>query len=147
MQGTKVLIVEDEPLIAILLEGMLADLGIRVTDRAATLDEARDAARRDGFGAAILDINLHGRMSYSAAEELARRGVPIVLVSGYAPEGVPPTLADAVLVPKPYQAEQIASALTRVLDAGSPGASGRRPRSRECPGPALPRDGRAAGQR
>ena len=109
------LIVEDEPLIAVLLEDMMAGLGVEVTDRAADLDKAQEAAKRDGFDAAILDINLHGRMCYPAAEELTRRGVPIVMVSGYAGDGMPPTLANAVVVPKPYQSEQIAAALARVL--------------------------------
>jgi DNA-binding response OmpR family regulator len=115
LRGTKVLIVEDEPLIAILLEDMMMDLGVQVTDRATTLDQAQAAAKRDGFDAAILDVNLHGRMSYPAAEELTRRGVPIIMVTGYARDGAPPTLANVVLIPKPYQTDQIAAALARVL--------------------------------
>jgi CheY-like chemotaxis protein len=127
LRGTKVLIVEDEPLIALLLEEMMEDLGVRVTERAATLDQAHEAAQRDGFDAAILDINLHGRMCYPAAEELAQRGVPVVLVTGYARESVPLTLANAVVVSKPYQAGQIASALRRVLEARAEGETATAP--------------------
>jgi len=86
-----------------------------VSARVSTLAEARELARSPGFDAAILDSNLHGQMSYPAAELLARQGVPLVFVSGYARDGVPPVLANAPLVPKPYQPHQIAAALASVL--------------------------------
>lgn len=115
LAGKRVLIVEDEPIIAFLLEDMIDDLGMTVAGRASTLEEARELARAPSYDAAIMDINLHGQMSYPAAELLARQGVPLVFVSGYARDGVPPGLANAPLVAKPYQPHQIAAALASVL--------------------------------
>ncbi|WP_210526639.1 response regulator [Rubellimicrobium arenae] len=113
--GKRVLIVEDEPIISMLLEDMIDDLGMTVSARAATLAEARELARVNVCDAAILDINLRGQMSYPAAEILALRGVPLVFVTGYARDQVPPLLANAPVLPKPYQADQIAAALATVL--------------------------------
>jgi len=115
LAGKRVLIVEDEPIIALLLEDMIDELGMTVSARASTLAEARELAEAPSFDAAILDINLHGQMSYPAAELLARQGVPLVFVSGYARDRMPPLLANAPLVPKPYQPHQIAAALASVL--------------------------------
>ncbi len=67
LSGRRVLIIEDEPIVAMLLEDMLGDLGLTVAGRARTLDRAlqADAARCD---AAVMDINLQGQKSYAAAE-------------------------------------------------------------------------------
>jgi CheY-like chemotaxis protein len=115
LAGRKVLIVEDEPVISMLLEDWLDQLGVGIAGVAETLDEAREAAQRDGFDAAILDVNLRGDMSYPAAEVLARRGIPLVFVSGYAREAVPQGLENALFLAKPYNREQIGTALAKVL--------------------------------
>ncbi len=115
LEGVRVLIVEDEPMIALVLEDMLDALGVEIVETATTLSEAMAAASSCGLDAAILDINLEGEMSYPAAERLASRGVPFIFVTGYAPETVPPSLANAPVIDKPYRPDAIAAALAAVL--------------------------------
>ncbi len=115
LTGKRVLIIEDEPIISMLLEDIVDDLGMTVSGCGATLAEASELARVSDCDAAIFDINLHGQMSYPAAEILALRGVPLVFVTGYARDRIPPLLAKVPVLPKPYQAHQIAAALAGVL--------------------------------
>jgi len=114
LSGRRVLIIEDEPVIAMLLETMLEDLGASVAGFARTLDNAlaADAARCD---AAVLDIDLRGRKSYPAAERLSRAGVPIVFVTGFTRERPPKALGHAPLLLKPYAIHELAGALHRAL--------------------------------
>src|SRR5450631_1110785 len=79
----RVMVVEDEYLIRMLLEDMLADLGYEVAAAAGTIAEATEAATNGQFDAAILDVNVDGREIYPVADILANRGVPFIFVSGY----------------------------------------------------------------
>src|SRR5579875_1604245 len=97
------------------LSDIMHDLGVEVARHAETFDEAQEAAALNGFDAAIFDVNLHGRLSYPVAESLVGRGVPVVLVSGYARESAPQTLASAPFLRKPYLSSEIAKALARAL--------------------------------
>lgn len=115
LRGQRVLLVEDEPMVAIMLEDMMADLGVEVVATAMTLKDAQQAASLDGLDAAILDINLKGEMSYPAGEILVRRGIPMILVTGYARHDPPQSLARVPIIPKPYRVEQIARALAQVV--------------------------------
>lgn len=115
MPKPRILIVEDEPLIALLLGHTLQRGGYLVAETADSLDAALDAAARSDCDAAIFDINLRGRMSYPAAEALARRGIPFIFVTGYASQDVPPALRHAPVVPKPYRPDQLFAALNGVL--------------------------------
>jgi len=108
----RILIVEDEPIVAMCLEDMLSELGhatlgpaSRVADGLALLENGPDAA--------ILDINLSGERSDAIAHALAERGVPMVFATGYgtAPEGFGP---DTPLLEKPYRLEQLRTALAAI---------------------------------
>lgn len=123
LQGKRVLIVEDEPLVGMLLQDMVEEDGATVVLLAQTLDEAVAAARSCHADVAILDINLRGRMSYPAAIELTQRGIPVLFVTGYAREGIPADLARAPVLPKPYTSEQIVASITRLLSAGPTGGA------------------------
>ena len=79
----RLLVVEDEYLIRMLLEDMLADLGYEVAAAVGTLAEASDVAANGDFDAAILDVNLDGQEIYPVADILANRGLPFVFVTGY----------------------------------------------------------------
>lgn len=109
------LIVEDEPLVAMLLEDILAGLEIEVAGLAANLPDALRSADDARYDAAILDINLQGRMSYPAAHRLVQAGIPILFVTGYAAECIPAELRNVPVVAKPYRADQIGRALRQVL--------------------------------
>lgn len=107
--GLRVLIVEDEPIVAMCLEDILCDLGCVTVGPAARLSEGLELAEQGGLDAAILDINLGSERSTPIAELLRTRGVPFAFASGYssAPEGfdAPP------LIGKPYREADIAAAL------------------------------------
>lgn len=118
MARGKLLLVEDEPLIAFLLQDIVRELGFEVEGVAGSLSLAIElaTAKADSIDAAILDINLNGVMSYAAAEALVERGVPVIFVTGYAAEDAPPSLAHLKVLRKPYDSAHIAQALADVLD-------------------------------
>lgn len=115
LRGARVLIVEDEFVLALLLEETLTRFGAQVVEVADTLAAARQAAARADIDAAVLDVYLHGQASFPAAEALALRGIPLVFTSAYAGDALPPLLANAPLVAKPYRAERVAVTLASTL--------------------------------
>ena len=108
----RVLVVEDEPVVAMCLEDILEGLGCETVGPVARLAEGLALAENEALGAAILDINLGGERSTPIAEALRRRGVPFAFASGYGtcPEGFdgPP------MIEKPYREAEVVAAL-RVL--------------------------------
>jgi CheY-like chemotaxis protein len=110
-EGRRVLVVEDEPMIRLLLDDMLADLGYTMAAEAGRLDEALTVAKQGEFDIAILDVNLNGQPITPVVDVLVERGVPFVFVSGYARRGLPEAHSDIPLLQKPFQAEGLARAL------------------------------------
>ena len=107
-----VLIVEDESMVAMLLEDLLADLGCQVVGAAATVAEAMRLANADGVDFALLDVNLGGdARSFAVADRLAARSVPFAFVTGYGVEGVRPDLRSAPVISKPVNIAALARAL------------------------------------
>lgn len=115
MSGKKVLLVEDEAIIAFAVEDMLADLGCEVVGPAMRLEEATSLAVSAAIDAAILDVNLNDLRSYPVAEALERRGVPFVFATGYDQDGLEWTGKSADIISKPYRREQLEAALVRML--------------------------------
>lgn len=111
----RVLLVEDEPLIALMIEDMLADLGLEVARAAATLAQAMRAAEEADVDLALLDINLKGEQSFPAAEILRRRGIPFLFVTGYGALGIHGTDFQTVVLQKPFASPELRAALARVL--------------------------------
>ena len=109
--GLRVFVVEDEGPVAMLLEGMLDDLGCTVVFSAASVAEALDLLKRGGFDLALLDVNLAGEKVYPVADELRRLGTPFVFSSGYGASGLRPDLADVPILQKPYRLGDLAAAL------------------------------------
>jgi CheY-like chemotaxis protein len=83
----RVLVVEDEMTIALLIEDMLTDLGHEVVGLAMRLPQAMELAATAIVDLAILDVNLDGRMSFPVADLLSARGVPFVFATGYGSAG------------------------------------------------------------
>lgn len=100
--GLRVLIVEDEFMIAMAVEAVVTDAGGVVVDMAATLDQALALARSADFDAALLDINLNGETSFPVAEILGERGIPYAFVTGYGRQMVPDAFASVPILTKPY---------------------------------------------
>jgi len=90
LEGLKVLIVEDNFLLAEATKGLLEDSGCRVVGPAGWLEDGLELAQVEALDGAILDINLHGEMSFAIAEVLRARGVPFMFVSGYDDRGIVP---------------------------------------------------------
>jgi CheY-like chemotaxis protein len=108
--GKYILIVEDEPIVAMCLEDVIEALGCRVVGPAARLDQAIALARREPIDAAILDVNLGDDRSYPVADLLRARAIPFVFATGYASAGYE-RMPDAQFIEKPYTAAQIRTAL------------------------------------
>ncbi|MDF2764668.1 MAG: putative response regulator, CheY family [Rhodospirillales bacterium] len=122
--GARVLVVEDESLVAMMLSDMLEDLGCRVIgpvgSRAGALELVGDGLHLD---LALLDVNLGGEHAYDVADALAGRAVPFVFVSGYGISGIDPRFAHAPVLAKPFQP----AALARVIGDALSGAAEARP--------------------
>lgn len=118
--GLRLLVVEDEAMVAMLVEDMLSDLGCIVVEVAANvskgLELARDASiELDG---AILDVNVGSEKVFPVAEVLTARGVPIVFATGYGTCGLDSAYAGCAVLPKPFQSAALRQMLTAAL-AGS----------------------------
>ena len=113
--AARILIVEDEYLIRMLLEDMLADLGYQIAAAVGTIKEASELAATAAFDLAILDVNLDGKEVFPVAEILAKRNLPFVFVTGYGENSLPDPFRGRPALQKPFQAEQLKSALASLL--------------------------------
>jgi CheY-like chemotaxis protein len=107
LRGARVLVVEDDAMLSLNLETMLADLGCVVAGTADKLDDALQIARTSDFDVALLDVNLRGKRVDPVADAIRARGTPIVFVTGYGR-----TAASGFVLEKPYDA----AALERMLN-------------------------------
>jgi DNA-binding response OmpR family regulator len=107
-------VAEDEMLVAMLLEEILADAGYRVL-MAARLAKGLDMAKTQAIDAAILDINLAGQDSFPLADLLQRRHVPFVFASGYGSLGLPVAYQDIDILQKPYTMGEILGTIQEML--------------------------------
>lgn len=101
-KGLRVLVVEDEAMIAMLAEDMLEMAGAHLAGMAATLAEGLEAAEGDHFDVAMLDMNLDGDHSTPIADRLAARGKPFIFTTGYGSGGIPDHHAGRPVCAKPY---------------------------------------------
>ena len=117
--GLRVLVVEDEALVAMLLEDMLADHGCTVAAAASRIGQAMDllADSTLEFDAAILDVNLGGEPIFPVAEALAARGVPFVFATGYGAGGLPKSWRSRPTLQKPFNHADVGVALATALAA------------------------------
>ncbi len=118
LERKRILIVEDEPIVAMMLEDMLENLGAIVVGPASSVIEANALIARGLPDAAVLDLNLGGERSHAVARQLRDKGVPFVFATGHTLVG-DVDFAEATCVQKPYRSEQIAAALARVLGDGA----------------------------
>ena len=112
LAGCRVLLVEDELLVAMLIEDTLADEDCVVVGPFASLSDAMQAAEAAVVDVAVLDVNLRGEKVYPVAEILAKRGIPFLLLSGYGTGAVPPNRPHWQAVGKPFIADEL---VTRLL--------------------------------
>ncbi|MGR4875857.1 response regulator [Pseudoxanthomonas sp. LARHCG66] len=117
----RILIVEDESLIAMLLEDILTDAGYIADATATNVEQAMSMIEAGSFDAAILDVNLGGSASFPAAEILRSRGVPILFTTGYGEQGLPAAYTSIPVLLKPFRKSDIEAALRSLL--GKPSAT------------------------
>ena len=110
----RILVVEDELMIRMLLEDMLGELGHTIAVAAARIDEALEAAKTAEFDLAILDVNLNGEPISPVADALVARGVPFVFATGYGEHGLPAPYRDRPTLKKPFQLEGLEQMLLSV---------------------------------
>lgn len=113
--GLRILIVEDETMIAMLVEDMLAELGHVTVAIASNLEEAGRLAAEADFDAALLDVNLGGKTVDPIADTLAQRAIPFAFTTGTDQSGIPQAYRDRVTLQKPYVMEQLKGALARIM--------------------------------
>ncbi len=116
-KGLRVLVVEDEAAISMLLEEMLFDFGCEVAGLAVRVSEAMKAIKSDKPDMAILDVNLAGEAVYPVADALRKRGVPFVFSTGYGRGGLPESYREFPVLQKPFMQNDL-QAQMRIALAG-----------------------------
>jgi CheY-like chemotaxis protein len=107
LRGIRVLVVEDEEMIALALEDMLTDIGCEIVGPAFCLADAIRLASASSMDGGILDINLAGEKVYPVADILSARKIPFVFVTGYGVAGVRDSDRDKPVLQKPYRAARL----------------------------------------
>ena len=121
--GRRVLLVEDESLVAMLAEDMLLDLGCEVAI-AMRFDKALGYARSEAFDLAVLDVNLGDARSYPIADVLFERGTPFLFATGYGAQGLDVAYQGVPVLQKPYQAAPLEHLLGHLLTCKMPSYKG-----------------------
>ncbi len=114
-QPARILVVEDEYLIRMLLEDMLTDLGHTVAAAVGTIAEAKELAAEGDFNCAVLDVNLDGQEVFPVADILMKRNMPFVFVTGYGEGSLPEAYRGCPALQKPFQAERLEQTLASLL--------------------------------
>ena len=112
-----ILIVEDEPLIAMMLEDFLESLGHSIAATCDTVDTAMAEVEKGGFDVAILDVNLKGQNVWPVATRLREQGVPFVIASGGHVDPPPAEFAAVPLIEKPYTVDRVTPAINAAFAA------------------------------
>lgn len=121
LTGRRVLVVEDEMLVLMTIEDMLADLGCEAVTAAATIEAALAALAAEAFDCATLDLNLDGRRTYAVADALAARGVPYAFSSGYVDHGAWTGYDDRPMLHKPYRVADFTATIAGLIGGDGPG--------------------------
>ena len=111
LSGLRILVVEDEAMVGIVIEDILLDEGCRIVGPYLAYEAALAAAQTELADLAILDVNLAGRMSFPIGEVLASRGIPFVLLSGYGGDAAPAEHPEWPTCSKPFTPEALIAAL------------------------------------
>jgi CheY-like chemotaxis protein len=111
----RVLFVEDEPLVAIMIEDMLVDLGVEVVGPASRVDQALALAREADIEAAVLDINVGGQSTYEVADVLRQRGVPVIFATGYGSSALPERFRGTPTLHKPFDRSHFEEVMQKAL--------------------------------
>ncbi|WP_272886629.1 response regulator [Phenylobacterium aquaticum] len=111
LAGLRVLVVEDEMMVSMLIEDMLTDLGCHVVGPAARLEEALSLAEHAELDCAVLDVNLGGQSTFPVADLLRAKGAPFAFATGYGDAGLREVDRDSLVLQKPFREVDLAKVL------------------------------------
>jgi DNA-binding response OmpR family regulator len=114
-KGFRVFVVEDEPMIRIMVMDMLSELGCRVAAEAGDVEEAAKLAQSAEFDLAILDVNVRGELITPVAKLIRARRRPIIFATGYGSDGLPDQFRDLPALQKPFQQDALAAMIDEVM--------------------------------
>ncbi len=117
LDGLRILLVEDEGMIAMLVKSMLVSIGCNVVGVAGRVPDAIKKVGTLSFDVALLDINLAGTLSYPVADALRSRGMPFIFATSYGRGALPDEMYDAPMLSKPFAVNQLEAALNDVRDS------------------------------
>ena len=118
LAGLRMLIVEDEAMVAMMLEDQLMELGCIVVGVAGSVSEGLAKIETAAPDAAVLDVNLGGgEKVFPVAEKLTERGVPFIFATGYGLAGIAPDFARTPTLAKPYSPQALEAMLASVMEA------------------------------
>ena len=106
-RALRVLVVEDEVIVGMLVEDMLQELGYEVAALSTHLEQAVELARSSDIDFAMLDLNLNGKLSYPVAEALRLRGLPFIFATGYGAKVLVPPYAGTPTLQKPFNLDEL----------------------------------------
>jgi DNA-binding response OmpR family regulator len=115
LEGARVLVVEDEYLVAALIEQILESAGCIVMGPIPRVPEALHAVEHDGYDAAVLDVNLAGERINPVAKALSERDVPFMFVTGYGANALPREYAERPHIGKPFRIAELLAVLSSIL--------------------------------
>jgi len=116
LSNRKVLVVEDEMMIAMLIEDMLDEFGCKLVGPATNVPRALELIGKESIDVAVLDLNLDGKDTYAIADALQRKSVPFIFATGYASTGRRQEYGNRPVLQKPFQARDLSTALTEALN-------------------------------
>lgn len=117
MSGTRILIVEDEVVVALFMEDILSEFGYEVAGVVGHLDQAMSRPR--DYDIAVLDVHLNGKPVFDFADRLAAEGMPFVFATGYGERGVPERFSGRPVLQKPFLPEDLRRALEQASSAAA----------------------------
>jgi len=113
--GRRVLIVEDEAVIAGLIETILGEAGYSIVGPVATLERALATIERERFDAALLDIRINGHDAYAVADVLMKRRIPFIFVSGFTRKQMPAAYRHCAYIAKPFTPDAMLALLDEIV--------------------------------
>jgi DNA-binding response OmpR family regulator len=118
--GKRVLIVEDELIVAMVIEDFLLECGCVPVGPCASVAQALNAVRTEGLDVAVLDVNLDGEMVYPVARALTERRIPFLFMSGYGQEAIESGQSDQFVCAKPFAGGELVAKLAAMLEGAGP---------------------------
>jgi CheY-like chemotaxis protein len=119
LSNRKVLVVEDEMMIAMLIEDMLDEFGCKLVGPATNVPRALELIGKESIDVAVLDLNLDGKDTYAVEDALQRKNVPFIFATGYGSTGLRQEYGNRPVLQKPFQARDLETALTEALNGSN----------------------------